>query len=54
MTLVQAARAVNVPKKSLDDYLKICKLAKLLGYEFSDPNARIGVVRKFIAKERTQ
>jgi len=54
-TLKMASMKVGIPKKSLDDYLRICKVAKMGGFDFeARANEKIGSVRAFVRKHQDQ
>lgn len=49
MDLKLAAMKLSTPKKSLDDYMMVCKEAHASGFEFlSHLDAQFTVVREFI------
>mmetsp|Transcript_22258 Transcript_22258/g.19097 ORF Transcript_22258/g.19097 Transcript_22258/m.19097 type:complete len:182 (-) Transcript_22258:1871-2416(-) len=51
ISLNQTAELLGVPRKSLDDYMRIIKHAKATGFDFSSHlNERFGVVRAHVNK----
>lgn len=53
-SLEDAASFVNLPKKTLDDYLQQLKLGKKYGFDFNEnQHERVGVLREFI-KEKSK
>ena len=51
MSLEDAATEVEIPKKSLDDYLLQLKMGRQFGFNFNEhKNDRIGVLRKYNTK----
>ena len=54
-SLEDAARMVNLPKKTLDDYLQQLKLGKKYGFDFhANQHKRVGVLRDLIKEKHKQ
>lgn len=52
-SLDQAAKIINISKKSLDDYLLQLRLGRKYGFDFNkNRNARVGVLRVFVKNHR--
>lgn len=55
MTLMEAATMLDVPKKSLDDYLLLLKMGRQYGFDFNlYKNHTIGTLRSFIRQHKAQ
>ena len=53
MSLQEAAKAVGVSKKSLDDYYSQLRLAEKYGFDFKkNIDRKIGVLRLFVKNHR--
>ena len=49
ITLDEAAKVVDIPKKTLDDYFMHIKIASEHNFDFqTNLNEKIGVLRKFV------
>lgn len=54
-TLDDAARYLDVSKKSLDDYLLQLRMGRKYGFDFnSNRNAKVGILRSFVKEKRLQ
>lgn len=52
-SLDQAAKIINISKKSLDDYLLQLRLGRKYGFDFNkNRNSRVGVLRVFVKNHR--
>ena len=53
-SLDQAAKIINISKKSLDDYLLQLRLGRKYGFDFNkNRNSRVGVLRVFVKNHRS-
>ena len=53
-TLDEAAKKVNISRKTLDDYLLQLRLGKKYGFDFkNNQESLIGMLRRFVRKQRT-
>ena len=51
MSLINAAKVMNIPKKTLDDYFSKYNIASKYGFHINDHlNEPIGVIRKFVSQ----
>ena len=49
MTLEEAAKVTDIPKKTLDDYYYQIKMGSMYGFDFEkNLDGKIGVLRKFV------
>lgn len=54
-SLDEAAKILNISKKSLDDYLLQLRLGRKFGFNFNkNKNSRVGVLRAFVKNQRTK
>ena len=55
ITLEEAAKVVDIPKKTLDDYYMHIKIASEHNFDFQNNlNEKIGVLRKFVKDKHTK
>ena len=55
ITLEEAAKVVDIPKKTLDDYYMHIKIASEHNFDFQiNLNEKIGVLRKFVKDKHTK
>ena len=54
-SLEDAAKMVNLPKKTLDDYLQQLKIGKKYGFDFNKyKDHKIGVLREFVKEQKAK
>ena len=54
-SLGDAAIKVGVKKKTLDDYLRYLRLARIYGFSFNEHlDEKIGVIRRFVLSRKSQ
>lgn len=54
-SLEDAAKMLNISKKSLDDYLLQLRLGRKFGFDFNlHKNSRVGILRSFVKNQRSK
>jgi len=52
LSLLDAAKEINIPKKTLDDYLRQLRLGRKFGYDFNkNTDSKVGNLREFVKKK---